>query len=341
MIGWLDTLTPPTPLHAGLFASIAERESGRGFCREEVPNPGVLLKGGRLDKVKRAWVGSEVRPHVTGCVTVADWRHKLVAPDAWPVPGAELARQYLRTALEPWMGEQRSKFARSRIPFHRQALSFLSVAPPYFFTPPAHDGGEWVHLDITSCYPTIIARLGTVLEYRPGWEPPLLRSVGPEWPAPAEWLQGDKTSLRALYGMLRKPAVVEMRYGKRVEVPRAGRWLSPDLIGALFDTMHAIVGEVVDACPTATAGTVDSLIVRPEDEGTAVALLRDRWGLEYHRKAAGIGTVWGRNTHHIGDGQPSADWRAGKAQQHPADSSLRPVSPRVRELLAARVRGGP
>lgn len=318
-------------LATDLLTSIDARDQEGGWIREPVPRARDVIP--KLGNVKRAWAG-------TAQVTIADTKVKLIDATAAPHPPAEIARAYLRHSLAPWFEEQpKRSMRRKRIPYHRQALDFCSIPPPEFYTPPRDDGGPWTYLDIRSCFPSIIARLSPVCEYRPGWPKPLLHCVGPAWPQVDEWMTQTE-SIRPWYGMLRKSdGVPELRYGKEIETPGRGRWFSPDLIGALFDTLHAVVGELRILCPSLCRWNTDGGFCRPEHAPLAVAHCRERWGLDLVVKAEGPGFVWGRITWHIGE-LMSANVKAGKAHPELPFDNMLPVRSEVRDLLAGQLRRG-
>lgn len=324
-----------------LAGQIDQRDEQRGWTREPHRDPLALVAAGKLDSVKRAFVSG--KPNAPQSLAIEDWRLRLIHDEVWRIPGPELARQYLRYSLTDWLAEHGKRLDYPRIPWRKQALSLgLSEgAPAQWFEPPEHDGGPWSYVDAQACYPSIIARLSPVCEYRPGWPRPLLRLIGPEWPRVGEWIgDADPEPRTAWYGCLRAhKGVPELRRGQLTTNGGAvNRWFSPDLIGIVMDACHALAGELIALCPSACAWNTDALVCRPDDAPLAIAHARRRWGLSMRVEAEGPGFVWGRVTHAIGP-RLTKDVAKGKAERHGPMSTLRVIPPAVADLLAAALRG--
>lgn len=309
----------PSPLHARLAAAIAERDERTGRRREEHPDPLSLVRSGALAKVRRAWRGR-------GSLTVADWGLKLLEPDVWPLTPGELARQYIRETLAPFLADN-SRMRGRAIPWRRQAAALLSP-PPYYFSAPRERGGAWSYLDIQACHANLYLRRSPVVVYRPHFDPPVLSSVGPAWLAPSEWLI-DKAAYCAAWGTMRAShGPTELRRGVAAARSAPNRYFAPDAAAVVLDTLHAVASECRLAAPSLAMWAVDGCIVRPDDAGAVVEVCR-RWGLTMTERCSGPGWLWALNSWRIGlDEAGRRPHIAGNAVD-----TIRPVAPAVSELL--------
>jgi hypothetical protein len=316
-------------LHSELAAQICEREEAHGWEREPVEDPRSLVRAGLLEKVKRAWCGQD------GRLTILDDRRKLLPFTQWPLSDGDLARQYLRSTLEPWQAEAPPKsLRRKRIPFNTgAAVEFMGYEPSVrYFEPPAERGGPWAHVDIEACYPSLYFRGGPVMEYRPWWSSPVLRVVGPRFERQAEWLL-DKGPRSAVWGMVRSAGIPELRFGQPGKIS-PNKFCSPDLVGYLLDTVNAIAAEAIERWPSICMWVVDAAIMRPDDAREFVLWLSERWGLVATIDVEGPGYVWGYNCWTIANVSKGAA-AFGMAHNGPALSSVRQLASEHRELLAA------
>lgn len=285
----------------------------------------------RLAPYDRAWVSGYGATLINGVrLRVVD----ALGATAPYMPG-ELARAYLRSddMLGGWLAEGAGSAGQHhRIPYHRQAKAYLDIPAPEWFEPPADRNGPWSLVDIVTCYHALSCRYGAVCEYRPQWVPPLLRCIGPAF-VRAQELAPLRPVRLATWGMLRGPGIYEYRHGAVQARMRPNRYCSPDLVGVVMETMHAIAQEAITAFPTACIWYRDAVVLRPAEAEAYIAWLAARWRLEATVRATGPGYVWGKASRAIGP-DVTADVLAGRCYPHRASSNLQPLPARQRDWLA-------
>lgn len=238
-------------------------------------------------------------------------------------PG-EMARAYLRRVLD----------GRRAVPYQRQATALCDRRPGYYFS-----GARTGHLalvDVRACYASIYSRLSLDVLYRPESRPPIVAVGRMPFPARNEWLSA-KAPRNAAFGNLLRPRICEWRYGVPVEDAAPNRFFAPDLQGMVIDVTHCVAQETRALFGT-SSWAVDGGTIPAERADEWIDWLAERWGLTGEVRASGGALLFGPTSWRIGDTQ-TRDVEHGRPHAWPATDSIRPLPTRLRDELAAVMKG--